>query len=79
MNELIDSFLNKNYIIMKSSRAFSGAGAIWAYKGPTCIDAGVKPGKVYHSIEEANNDAEKLTKHNPVGFVVLELVKTNEN
>jgi hypothetical protein len=61
------------YIIMKSSRAFEGATAPWAYRGPTCTDAGVELGKIYNSKEEAQIDADKLTKHNPVGFVVLEM------
>lgn len=61
------------YIIMKSSRAFDGATAAWAYRGPTCSSADVELGKIYDSKEEAQADADKLTKHNPVGFVVLEM------
>ena len=67
------------YIIMKSSRAFDGVEpwAAWAYRGPTCADAGVTPGKVYDDKTEAENDAKKLTQHNPVGFVVLEMKNAN--
>lgn len=61
------------YIIMKSSRAFEGATAPWAYRGPTCAAAGVTPGQVYTDKTEAETDAARLTKYNPVGFVVLEL------
>lgn len=61
------------YIIMKSSRAFDNPTAAWAYRGPTCVSAGVELGKIYDSKEEAQIDADKLTKHNPVGFVVLEM------
>lgn len=61
------------YIIMKSSRAFEGATAPWAYRGPTCAAAGVTPGHVYDDKTEALYDAARLTQYNPVGFVVLEL------
>lgn len=65
------------YIIMKSSRAFDNPTAPWAYRGPTCAAARVEPGKIYDSKEEAETDADKLTKHNPVGFVVLEMSNDN--
>lgn len=61
------------YIIMKSSRAFDGATAPWAYRGPTCGQAGVELGKIYDDKNEAETDAAKLTNCNPVGFVVLKL------
>lgn len=61
------------YIIMKSPRAFDNPTAEWAYRGPTCTVANVELGKIYDSKEEAQADADKLTKHNPVGFVVLEM------
>jgi hypothetical protein len=65
--------MTTKYIIMKSSRAFDNPTAPWAYRGPTCADAGVEPGKVYDNKAEAEIDAQKLTNCNPVGFVVLEL------
>ena len=65
--------MTTKYIIMKSSRAFDGATAPWAYRGPTCASSGVMPGKVYDSKEAAQSDADRLTKHNPAGFVVLEI------
>lgn len=61
------------YIIMKSSRAFEGATAPWAYRGPTCNAAGVTPGQIYENKVDAETDAARLTKYNPAGFVVLEL------
>lgn len=61
------------YIIMKLSRAFEKPTAEWAYRGPTCAEAGVTPGRVYDDKIEAESDAKKLTRHNPVGFVVLEM------
>lgn len=63
--------MDMKYIIMKSSRSFDNPSAIWAYRGSTCIDAGVEPGKIYDDFESAQKDADKLTKYNPVGFVVL--------
>jgi hypothetical protein len=62
------------FVIMKSSRAVDTPTPASAYRGSTCIRAGVEPGKVYDSFETANADAEKLTRYNPVGFVVLTLL-----
>jgi hypothetical protein len=60
------------FIIMKSSRAYEGATPNNAYGQPeTCACAGVEPGKLYNSRESAQVDADKLTKCNPVGFVVV--------
>ena len=59
------------FIIMKSSRAFDNPTAPWAYRGPTCSDAGVEPGKVYEDRESAQIDADKLSEYNPVGFTVV--------
>lgn len=61
------------YIIMKSSRAFDSPTAEWAYRGPTCVSAGVPMGQIYDNKADAEADAKKLTEHNPVGFVVLEM------
>lgn len=55
------------YKIVKSSRRGSTP-----YIGITCIHAKVKPGKIYDSLIEAEDAANKPTKHNPVGFVVEE-------
>jgi hypothetical protein len=62
------------FIIMKSSRVVDTPTPESAYRGPTCIRAGVEPGKVYDSFEAADADAKKLTHYNPVGFVVLTLL-----
>jgi hypothetical protein len=60
------------FIIMKSSRAYEGAAPINAYAQPeTCACADVEPGKVYSTKESAQVDADKLSKCNPVGFVVV--------
>lgn len=60
------------YIIMKSSRAYDNPTSRNAYGNTeTCKDAGVEPSKLYDSEAEAQADADKLTKCNPVGFVVL--------
>jgi len=44
------------------------------YMGPTCEAAGVEPGKIYASREEAERDAVKLSEANPVGFYVAQVV-----
>ncbi len=44
------------------------------YAGIACEKAGVEPGKMYTTREEAERDAAKLTKVNPVGFSVAWLV-----
>jgi hypothetical protein len=54
------------YVIIKSSRLPSHDG----YSGPSCERAGVEPGRVYDTLEEANVDVEKLRAVNSVGFVV---------
>jgi len=59
------------FIIMKSSRSYEGVAPINAYSGPSCACAGVEPGKVYNSRESAQVDADKLSRCNPVGFVVV--------
>lgn len=60
------------FIIMKSSRAYEGATILNAYRNlDTCACAGVEPGKVYSDKESAQIDANKLSKCNPVGFVVV--------
>ena len=60
------------FIIMKSSRAYEGATILNAYSQPnTCACAGVEPGKLYSDKESAQIDADKLSKCNPVGFVVV--------
>lgn len=53
------------YFIHKSSR-YTSTG----YRGPACEHAGVEPGKLYDSEEEAKIDAKKLSNVNPVGFTV---------
>jgi hypothetical protein len=60
------------FIIMKRSRAYEGATPLDAYSVPeTCACAGVEPGKVYNSRESAQVDADKLSRYNPIGFVVV--------
>jgi hypothetical protein len=61
------------YIIMKKTRAVENPTKLNAYRGPACEGACVKPGLVYISRMEAQEDADKLGKVNPVGFVVLPL------
>ncbi|MCA6510309.1 MAG: hypothetical protein IM566_04280 [Pseudanabaena sp. M152S2SP2A07QC] len=61
------------YIINKSSRYCPEP-----YSGPTCAEAGVEEGKVYEEYDEAIADAAKLTRYNPVGFIVLDLQKVLE-
>jgi hypothetical protein len=63
------SAYNKKYIISKSSRDYHGNEG---YTGPACLKAGVVPGKIYDSIDEANIDKEKLNNVNPVGFLIEE-------
>lgn len=55
------------WIIVKSCRDSNTP-----YEGPSCKEAGVKPGKIYSDRKEAMQDAAKLTLYNPVGFVVKE-------
>ena len=60
------------YIIMKSTRAYDNPTSRNAYCNPqTCKEAGVEPGKLYDSETEAQADAHRLSRVNPVGFVVL--------
>ena len=62
------------FIIMKSSRAYDNPTPYNAYSNPqTCEEAGVERGKVYLNRDEAEQDALKLGKANPVGFTVVEL------
>jgi hypothetical protein len=65
------------YIIMKKTRAVENPTKLNAYRGPACKEAGVQPGLVYISKMEAQEDAIKLGKINPVGFVVLPLIKND--
>ena len=44
------------------------------YAGPTCEAAGVEPGKIYASREEAERDSVKLSEANPVGCYVSQVV-----
>ena len=65
------------FIIQKSSRARENPTALNAYSASTCIEAGIEPGKIYDCRDEAQRDADRLTKYNPVGFVVTPLSDTN--
>lgn len=67
------------YIIMKKSRYTPNPTAEWGYRGPTCKAAGVEPGKVYETIEEAQQDADTLGKFNPVGFQPVEMTENDTN
>ena len=57
------------WYIIKNTR-----NAIGPYGGIACEKAGVEPGKMYTSHEEAEQDAAKLTEVNPVGFSVVWVV-----
>jgi hypothetical protein len=68
----MDSRRKSMFIIMKSSRAYEGATILNAYSQPdTCACAGVEQGKLYSDKKSAQIDADKLSKCNPVGFVVV--------
>lgn len=54
------------YYITKASRLGDTP-----YFGPTCDASGVEPAKWYDTREEAQKDADKMSAHNPVGFVVM--------
>lgn len=56
------------YCIMKSSRNTDNPHP---YTGAACDGAGVPPGKVYDDEAEAQRDAMRLTRENPVGFTVV--------
>lgn len=56
-----------NYKITKASR-LGGT----PYAGPTYEAAGTPPAHIYTNKEEAERDAKKMAKHNPVGFTVQE-------
>ena len=58
------------YIITKNSRSSASEG----YIGLTCFFAHVVHGKIYEDRESAQEDADKLTVINPVGFYVQEYV-----
>lgn len=60
------------YVIIKASRSHAGdcVTTFDAYTGPTCESAFVKPGRVYSSFPAAQKDADKLSRYNPVGFIV---------
>lgn len=57
----------QQWLIMKKSRVCTPPRP---YVGGTCHDVGIERGRIYDSLTEAEADAEKLTKCNPVGFVV---------
>jgi len=64
------------FIIMKSTRALADGEAIEdnAYVNTkTCEDAGVTPGLVYATFEDADEDVQKLNSLPGVGFVVVRL------
>lgn len=61
------------YIIMKKTRAVERPTKLNAYRGPACEEAGVEKGLVYISTQEAQEDADRLSRVNPVGFVVIPL------
>jgi len=67
------------YIIMKNGRYTPNPTAEWGYRGSTCKDAGVEPGKVYETTELAQQDADTLGKFNPVGFHVVEMTEIDTN
>lgn len=72
----ISESLPQKYLIMKSTRARDDFTVTPrnAYAQPqTCGKAGIPPGKVYETREEAETDAEKLSIVNPVGFVVVQV------
>ena len=54
---------------MKNSRSYLGGVG---YAGPTCAQAGVTPGKIYDTEQEAQIDADLLSFFNPIGFYVTE-------
>jgi len=56
------------YVIIKCSRYYTGGSS---YNGPTCVNAGIKGGKIYRSKIIAERDAKILSEWNPVGFEVL--------
>lgn len=58
----------EKWIVMKRTRQYVGGDG---YMGPSCYEAGVEPGKVYNSREEAVEAAEKLSDVNPSGFQVF--------
>jgi hypothetical protein len=62
------------YVIHKWSRSAASV----SYNGPACKKAGVTGGKIYENIKEAESDAEKLSRINPVGFLVSELPANKE-
>lgn len=57
------------YVITKSHRV-SEITKDSGYRGFSCDLAGVEEGKVYDDLVEATRDCAKLTKVNPIGFVV---------
>ena len=68
--------MSKQFIIMKRTRAYDNPTPRNAYCNPdTCRMAGVKPRLVYSDILQAESDAKKLGKVNPVGFTVIELTE----
>ena len=59
------------YIILKSSRWVHSPSPKDAYRGPSCVRAGIKPGKLYNSRSAAEADRGHLNNVNPVGFVIV--------
>jgi hypothetical protein len=69
-----ETIMDKQYIIMKRTRAYDNPTPRNAYQNwDTCQEAGVEPGMVYFDKDDAEYDARRLGKVNPVGFVVIEL------
>lgn len=67
-----------SFIILKSTRYVDETtlSAADAYRGPTCARAKVEPGLVYSSFENAQADADRLSKFNSAGFEVHPLSPT---
>lgn len=56
--------------IVKASRCYEYQG----YSGPSCAEAGVRPGRAYTRLTDAIRDAGRLTAVNPIGFLVVKAV-----
>lgn len=62
------------WVIVKATRRIPERPTVeHAYEGPTARLAGVEPGKVYDTREEAQRDAVRLASWNRCGFVVVEV------
>lgn len=60
----------RSYVIAKSSRTPHKDG----YSGPSCEHANVPYSKVYTDLLEAIGDSNKLSRVNPIGFLVYEVI-----